>query len=129
MPTLSSLTSEKIGNWKLITTAFRPHLEKLAPFAGQHSGLENLTVEAESLQVRQKALRAELQDLNRRRAEVAKTGEELRTRLAAVLQAELGFTSEKLIEFGVKPRRPRVRSRKAAEPQPAQAQQPGTPSQ
>jgi len=40
-------------------------------------------------------------------------GDDLRNRLAASLQTVHGFQSEKLIEYGIKPRRPRGRDRQA----------------
>jgi hypothetical protein len=111
MPSNASLTPKKIESWKVIAVGFKPQIELLPLFADRHAELEQVIEEAETLQIRQKALKAELQLLNRRRGELATTGEDLRARLAALVQAEHGFANQKLIEFGVKPRR-RSRAKK-----------------
>jgi hypothetical protein len=65
-------------------------------------------------------LKAESREVNATRDTLAKTGDDLRRRLGAALQTTYGFRSEKLIEFGIPPRRtrgrdknPRVRKPKA----------------
>jgi hypothetical protein len=109
-----NLTAEKIGSWKLFHHALLDELEKL-PFLGErHMQLTAFIKEAERLQLKQLALRAELQDLNRRRYELVLEGDDLCRRLGAALQSHLGFKSEKLIGFGIKPR-PRTRRRRKTE--------------
>lgn len=102
---MSNLTGEKIANWRVIHTAVEPELEANPHLIGRHQTLGNLIEEGDDLQVRQKALISELRALNRRRREVAVEGEDERSRLAAALRFEHGFTNEKLILYGVKPRR------------------------
>jgi hypothetical protein len=76
---------------------------------------------------RSSALKADLQEVNRQRAELAKQGDETRNRLAASLQAEHGFKSERLLEFGIKPRRFRGRiKKKEPVPKPQAVGKPGT---
>jgi len=112
MPNNASLNPAKIDRWKLIAGKIKPNLDSMPIFTERHTELEETISEAETLQVRQKELMAELQDLNRRRSELALAGEELRLRLSALLQAEYGFKSKKLIEFGVKPRQRRSSAKK-----------------
>lgn len=107
MPNNASLTPAKIDRWKLIAGKIKPNLDSMPSFTERHAEMEETISEAEVLQVRQKELMAQLQDVNRRRNELAMAGEELRLRLAALLQAEHGFKSKKLIEFGIKPRQRR----------------------
>jgi hypothetical protein len=109
MPSKTNLTAKMIETWKVIATAFRAHLDSMPSFVTRHAELEGMIGTAESLQIQQKKLKGELQDLNQRRYELAAAGEELRGRMAAAAQAELGFTSEILVGFGVKPRRNRTR--------------------
>lgn len=121
-----SLTGEKIANWRVIHTAVQPELEANPHLIGRHQTLGNLIEEGEDLQVRQKALIAELRALNRRRREVALQGEDERSRLAAALRFEHGFTNERLIVYGVKPRRTvrRTASTEETPPETPEAPQP-----
>lgn len=116
MSSSTNLTGEKIANWRIIYTAVEPELEENPHLVGRHQTLGNLIEEGEDLQVRQKALISELRALNRRRREVAVDGEDQRSRLAAALRFEFGFTDERLILYGVKPRRTVRRTTSTEEP-------------
>ena len=113
----TSLTAEKIEGWKVIHTAVEPELTTNPHLVERHGILGGMIVEGEDLQVRQKALISELRIINRRRREIAVEGEDLRNRLAAALKFEHGFGNEKLIGYGIKPRRT-VRRRKTEEEPP-----------
>ncbi|HYN20766.1 MAG TPA: hypothetical protein VE078_07400 [Thermoanaerobaculia bacterium] len=106
-----NLTAEKIGSWKLFHHALLVELEKLPFLDDRHAQLAAFIQQAERLQLQQLALRAELQDLNRQRYELALEGDDLCRRLGAAMQAHLGFKNERLIGFGIKPR-PRTRRRR-----------------
>ena len=105
-----------IGRWKVMVTNLRPQLETMPHLTGRYNEMLRFTTEAEDLENRQALLKADLQEVNRQRRDLAKTGEELRNRIAAVLRAEHGFSSERLLEFGVKPKRKRVRAKKEDKP-------------
>lgn len=113
----TNLTAEKIEGWKVIHTAVEPELATNPHLAELHGYLGGMISEGESLQVGQKALISDLRSLNRRRREVAVEGEDLRNRLAAALKFEHGFGNERLIGYGIKPRRT-VRRRKTEEETP-----------
>jgi hypothetical protein len=113
----TNLTGEKIAGWKVIYTTVEPELEAKPHLIERHGTLGGMIVEGEGLQVRQKALISELRIVNRRRRELAVDGEDLRNRLAAALKFEHGFSNEKLIGYGVKPRRT-TRRRTTEEPPP-----------
>jgi hypothetical protein len=117
MPDTSNLNPQKIARWKVIAAGLRANPEWISSFAGLLEDLEQMIDEAERLQIQQKGVLAQLRLLNRRRSELAGAGEELRIRLTALVQAEHGFKNDKLIEFGVKPRR-RARPRKEEQPEP-----------
>ena len=102
-----------IGRWKVMTTSLQPQLEKLPQLAGQYADLVKTTTDAEALETRQAQLKADLQELNHQRRNLLKSGEELRNRIGAALRAEHGFTSERLLEFGLQPKRARGRGKKA----------------
>jgi chromosome segregation ATPase len=105
---------EVVGRWKVMVTGLGSQLETLPELAARHARLSQLMAQAEDLEARQAQLKADLQELNGQRRTLVKTGEELRNRIGAVLRAEHGFTSERLLEFALKPKRVAVRGRKSA---------------
>ena len=116
MATKGSTIPERIARWKVMTAALKPLLPELPFLAELHAGLENVVVQSEELDGRHEALKAETREINRIREELARNGDDLRNRMGAALQTLHGFRSEKLIEFGIQPRRARGRDRKARRP-------------
>jgi predicted nucleic acid-binding Zn-ribbon protein len=106
---------EMLGRWKVMVTSLGPQLGTIPELSARHARLSQLMAQAEELEARQAQLRADLQEVNGRRRELAKVGEELRNRIGAVLRAEHGFTSERLLEFALKRKHIRSRSRKTNE--------------
>jgi hypothetical protein len=113
MATKGSSNPERIARWKVMTTSLKPQLGDLPLLAPLHAELEGTILQSEELDARHEALKAETREVNRLRDELAKKGDDLRNRMAATLQTIHGFKSEKLIEFGVQPRRTRGRDRQA----------------
>jgi hypothetical protein len=97
----------KIGQWHSLVGNLTAHLHELPNLAEDHAELAALLVEANELEAEQKLCEAKLREVNRRRYDLAARGRSLRNRLAVGLQSAYGLESERLIEFGVKPR-PRV---------------------
>jgi len=98
----------------------QPQLDKLPQLTGRYNELVKMASDADVLETRQAQLTADLQEVNHQRRDLLKSGEDLRNRIGAALKAEHGFTSERLLEFGLKPRRSRGRSKKTTEqPTPA----------
>jgi len=126
--------TEIIGRWKVMGTNLKPQLEAMPQLTPRYTEMVKLTTDAEALENRQAQLRADLQEVNRQRRDLFKSGEDLRNRIGAILKAEHGFTSERLLEFGLKPRRPRGRAKKKDQTTtttpstPAPAPTPATPS-
>ena len=96
----------------MILTGVAPLLPEMPHLSGVHTELAGIITRSEELDARHEALKAETRELNRIRLELARTGDDLRNRLGAALQTVHGFKSEKLIEFGLKPRRARGRDKK-----------------
>jgi hypothetical protein len=96
----------------MMVTGLGPQLETLPELAARHARLSQLMAQAEELEARQAQLKADLQELNGQRRDLVKAGEEVRSRIGAVLRAEHGFTSERLLEFALKPKRIPIRGRK-----------------
>ena len=125
-----------IGRWKVMGTNLKSQLESMPQLTPRYTEMVKFTANAEDLENRQAQLTADLQEVNRQRRDLFKSGEDLRNRIGAILKAEHGFTSERLLEFGLKPRRARGRAKKKgqtttttpATPEPAPAHAPATPS-
>jgi hypothetical protein len=96
-----------------MTVGLKPQLGDFPLLAPLHAELEGVTLQSEELDVRHEALKAETREINRIRGELAKKGDDLRSRMGATLQTVHGFRSEKLIEFGIQPRRVRGRDLQA----------------
>lgn len=134
MATKGSTNPERIARWKVMTVALEPQLGELPLLAPLHAELKSVTSESEELDVRHEALKAETREVNRKRDDLAKKGDDLRARLAASLQTVHGFRSEKLIEYGVQPRRVRgrdlqARKRRSQKLDSAPAAPSGTPTE
>lgn len=135
MATKGHTKPERIARWKVMTTGLEPQLGELPLLAPLHTELKGITLQSEELDARHEALKAETQEINRTRDEIAARGDELRNRIAATLKTVHGFDSERLIEFGIRPKRGRGRDKKARkrrgqpEPAPAPAAAPGSASQ
>lgn len=113
MATKGNTNPERIARWKVMAAALEPQLGDLPLLAPLHAELKGVTSESEDLDARHEALKAETREINRKRGELARKGDDLRARLAASLQTVHGFRSEKLIEYGVQPRRVRGRDLQA----------------
>jgi hypothetical protein len=128
MPTKGSTLPERIARWKVIHTNLTPALPELPHLAGLHGELGKVIAESEEMDGRSESLKAETREVNRKKEGLGKTGDDLRNRLGAALRTVHGFDSEKLLEFGLQPRRTRGRDRKArARRTPATTPAPTTP--
>ena len=125
MATKGRSKPERIARWKVMAVALEPQLAELPLVVPLHTELKGVILQSEALDTRHEALKAETQEINRNRDELAARGDELRNRLAAALKTVHGFGSEKLIEFGIQPKRVRGRDKQArkrrGQPQPTPA--------
>jgi hypothetical protein len=103
---------EVVGRWKVMVTSLGPQLETMPELAARYARMSLLMAQAEELEARQAQLKADLQEVNGQRRELVKVGEELRSRIGAMLRAEHGFSSERLLEFALKPKHIPIRGRK-----------------
>jgi len=113
MATKGTTNPERIARWKVMAAGLKPQLPQFPLLGDLHTELETTIQRSEELDARHEALKAETREVNRIRQELEQKGDDLRNRLAASLQTVHGFQSEKLIEYGIKPRRPRGRDRQA----------------
>jgi hypothetical protein len=112
MSTNGSTLPERIARWKVIVAGLKPLLPEMPHLVALHADLERAIDQSEELDTRSEALKAESREVNRMREDIARNGDDLRNRLGASLKTLHGFNSEKLIEFGLQPRRTRGRDRK-----------------
>jgi hypothetical protein len=111
MATKGSSIPERIARWKVISAGLKPLLAGMPHLADLHGELEQIIAQSEVLDARAEALKAESREVNANREALARSGDDLRGRLGASLQTTYGFQSEKLIEFGLKPRKARGRDK------------------
>jgi chromosome segregation ATPase len=96
-----------IADWDLLNTALQSHLTDLPFLKDKAAELDALVAEAKEMDTQQQDLRGALQETVRQRQELEKRGKDLHLRVAALLRGSLGFDNQKLLGFGLKPRRPR----------------------
>src|SRR4051812_33504575 len=113
-----------ISDWELLNTALQPHLTDMPFLKDKATELEGLIAEAKGMDTKQQELRGSLQETVRQRRQLEKRGEGLRSPLAPLLRGSLGFDTQALRGFGVKPRRPRKKKAPAEAPQPEPQSQP-----
>lgn len=124
MATKGQSVPERIARWKVLVTGLRPMLAEMRHLAPLHAELERIIQECEALDARAEALKAESREVTSTRDALAGSGDDLRRRMGAALQTTYGFRSEKLLEFGIPPRRARGRDKKPRvrrKPEPAAA--------
>jgi hypothetical protein len=126
MATKGSTIPERIARWKVISAGLKPLLGNMPHLADLHGQLEQVITQSEEMDARAEALKAESRAVNATRETLAKSGDDLRARLGAALQTAYGFKSEKLIEFGLKPRKPRGRDKQPRVKKPPATTTPAT---
>ena len=79
--------------------------------------LDSLLVEARGLLERQEQARAQARAIRKQLVDIAQRGDSVRSRMGAVLQGKIGFTSQELIRYGFTPRRVPRRRPKPKQPE------------
>jgi hypothetical protein len=119
----AKLFSNKVSTWEMISTNAKPHITDMPFLQPVVSDLDGLIAEAKGLDSDQEVARKQLADITHRRQELERNGETLRARISAYLKGSFGYTSDQLIQFGIKPRP--SRKKKVAPPA---ATTPSTPT-
>lgn len=115
MPSPNSL-ADRLKLRTLLRDRVRPLLGELTHLATDHATFEQELASLVTLDQLQQSLTADLRETTRLRDEADGRVTKIRNRLAAGLQAQYGPDSEKLIEFGINPRRRRRGRKKEEEP-------------
>jgi hypothetical protein len=125
---MASITFAKIvANCELLRLNMEPMLAENPLLAPKHEELVAYLTEAKAVLARQSDLRGRKQEATRLRQEAEAKGQDLFSRLASLLRAELGFKNEHLLKFGIPPRKRVRRSRKEG-PAPPNGTQPPVPT-
>jgi hypothetical protein len=107
----NTVFSRKFNDLKVLEAGLKDDLGVRPYIEPYYNELQTVLGEAEDLQARQEAARAQFRGLIRMRQEIELRGDAVRSRIGAFLRGELGFRSEELLRFGILPL-PRVRARK-----------------
>lgn len=110
--------AKTVSDCELMKDALEPHLTEMPHLATEHAELMAFLTDVKSLNTRQKNLTGELRQITRLRQEAELRGQDLRSRVAALIRGKLGFKNENLLAFGIPPRR-KTRRKKAEEEPPA----------
>jgi hypothetical protein len=115
---------EQFARFQSLASNLRTQLAELPGLAANHASFEEVVGRIQVSLAEQDVLASRTSDLIRSREQDMKLAVELRHRLAGQLHGEFGTTSERLREFGLKPRRRRTRRKSPEAPAP---QAPETP--
>lgn len=106
----------RVARWDTLVNNLEPAVTEIPHLSDTLAELKAVLIEARDLTYKQDQLRAEAQNNNAVLSELVKRGDKIRGRLGAGLQFSYGFTSEMLLKFGFRPRRPPVRKKKDETP-------------
>jgi hypothetical protein len=105
---------ENLVDWQTLADNLAPRLGDMPHLAADQKALADLVTQAHTLQDQRDAHKASLQDINKQRQTLAVQAKRVQNRLSASLRGTFDPDSEKLVEFGVKPRRKTVRRTREA---------------
>ena len=91
--------------WQSLVDNLTPHINQLPGFADSFARFQEMVTTAKTLHNRLKVLRADTGDVLTQRNQLFVDGDDLYTRLSLVLQGVHGPQSDRLREFGLKPRK------------------------
>ncbi|HEV7669938.1 MAG TPA: hypothetical protein VGS22_15555 [Thermoanaerobaculia bacterium] len=111
--------AERVSRWDTLVNNLEPQIADLPHLSNTLAELKAVLIEARDLTYKQDDLRAAAQNNNADLGELVKRGDKIRGRLGAGLQFNYGFTSEMLLKYGFRPRRPPVRKKKEETQPPA----------
>ena len=106
----------RVARWDTLVNNLESTVAEIPHLAGTLAELKAVLIEARDLTYKQDDLRAAAQNNNVELSNLVKRGDKIRGRLGAGLQFNYGFTSEMLLKFGFRPRRPPVRKKKEEMP-------------
>lgn len=100
---------DRLNRWAVLSANLKNHLAEFPQLVEKQAEFEALTAEALHLVTQQKQKTGEVRDLRVRRETLMFQGGHLRELLVAALRERYGPTSQRLLEFEVRPRGSRRR--------------------
>jgi septal ring factor EnvC (AmiA/AmiB activator) len=94
----------RLNDWQALVDNLKPHLTDLPNLAADHGTLVTLIEQTRALMAQQDLHLASVRDVVSQRNALAAQARKARNRLVAGLQSAFDHESDKLLEFGVKPR-------------------------
>ena len=123
---MSERYGDNLKEWEKMDGALTANADDLPQLAASHVKLANLLEDFRQLLQQQAALQAGKQQTSKQLLSVVVKGRKVMTAMRAVLKEFYGHTNEKLVEFGIQPRR--TRSRKPVpDPEPEPTPEPDEP--
>jgi hypothetical protein len=110
--------AEKWSRWEITISNLKEHAGDMPYLTDDVTQLEQMLTQARDLASKQEDLRGQAREINAKLRDLTKAGEKARSRLGANLNGKFGFTSETLVKFGFKPRRPPRRTKTVEKPAP-----------
>lgn len=108
-------------DWEGLSSACKEHPEIAALSEPLRAELDGVLLTGKALADRQASLQAQKQRTTQELKEVVARGKELARRLRRIAPFQLGTDNEQLVQFKVKPRRPRKKVPEAKKPAPVLA--------
>jgi hypothetical protein len=105
---------ETLTVWDALSTAAKPQLADIPQAAADQAAFEGHIADIKVANAEQESLIAKLRDSYKTRREMAKQARILRNRIVSHLQSKFGPDSERLREFGLRPKGRSVRRKAAA---------------
>ena len=114
--------NNETGEWEHLSTTVAANAADLAFLEGTRTRLVTVTEGARAMRVRRTDLRAQLQQTSRDLEAFMDEGRDLATRIRNGIRTQYGLKAEKLLAFGMQPRRPQKKKedKKKKPPEPAQ---------
>jgi hypothetical protein len=114
MPPKNNAIADYVDDWQQLLTAIIANASDLEPLETLRQQLATTLVEVQDFSSREKANRSERQQWTQKRQEAMVRGKDLASRLRSGLRLAYGSRTEKLVEFGALPLRPRKTAKKPA---------------
>ncbi|HZF09177.1 MAG TPA: hypothetical protein VFE33_10335 [Thermoanaerobaculia bacterium] len=96
---------KRVSSWDLLNRTLKPLIKDMPELAAEQQQLEALITQARTLQSQQGDSLSQFRDAVKLRRAAEQAGQELHSRIAAILKGKLGFKNNQLIPYGLQPRR------------------------
>ncbi len=114
---MANTVRDRFARLQALAQNIAANLTEMPDLAANHTSFDQIVNRIRDSLAEQDAIGARLSQLISARREDLREAQEMRRRLSGQIHGHLGTATERLKEFGIKPRRPRPR-RKAAPPAP-----------